>query len=180
MFKTGDIAFVMHTDNWISKAIAWFMKSKWSHSLGILEQGKFGTYTLETTDFEVAIGMLERYLDDPNVEMEVWRPNYEMVHEDYRNKAARKWLSLYGDLYPYLQLFSLGLRRLLRRIKIKIKNFIRIGHVCDQVVIYGVNVYPIKGIQGLDSQAYDTQEFYRKVVLSKGFDLIYKKTREQV
>lgn len=161
----GDIAFVIHKDNWISKAIAWFMKSKWSHSLMIAEQTNARTYTVETSDFQVIYGDFALYENDPNVEFEVYRP--QKIGTDTRelavNQSAEKLLEVYG----YSQLISFGIRRLLMRVGIKVPNFFRHGVVCNGVVLYGARVYPYPSFMGIDPESIDTEEMYQLVINEK-------------
>ena len=70
--KPGDVCFVMHNDSWLSRAIAWFMGSQWSHSFIVLEVAADRTYIMETSDYTVTFGHLERYLQDPNVTLEAY------------------------------------------------------------------------------------------------------------
>lgn len=150
-YKSGDVGFIMHHDNPISKVIAWFMGSKWSHSFLVLEQTESRTYILETSDFEVCISTIDKYIADKNVTMEVWR-------RTDAGTSAEKAMPLLGEVYGYPQLLSLGLRRLLMRIGIHIQNFFHVSVVCCGV--------PLTGYQwlfGIDPKSIDTQEFYELI-----------------
>lgn len=173
-FKRGDVAFVMHHNSRMSRVIAWFMGSRWSHSLGILGEGAPGkkTYVCETSDFEVVISDLEKYLNDPTVSIEIWSPQ---VDDEYREKAAEKWVEFLGEIYGYPQLLSLGLRRMLMRVHVNVRNLIRTNHVCDQLVLEGIRCYPIPGIHWCDPKAFDTQDLYEMIVKSGKFDLVFSK-----
>lgn len=171
----GDVGFLMHHDNWISKAFAWFMESKWSHSFLIHEVTDRLIYTSETSDFEVVIHCFDKYLEDPNCSIEVWR--LEGLSEEKRVEIADLALKEnLGQTYGYLQLFSLGLRRLLMRIGIKIPNFIRSGLVCCHHVLYGYTLAKIAGFEALDPEAIDTEEMYQKIK-KKGFKKVFEKPR---
>lgn len=170
----GDIGFLMHHDNVISKAISGAMGSKWSHAFLVREHTLDWCYLIETTSFEVVTGDLDVYLEDPNVSLEIWR--YQGLSDSQRMtivKNARKHL---GEIYGYLQLFSLGLRRLMRAlIGWEIKNLIRSGLVCCHVVFYGYfgsNV-PLLGV--LDPEGYDTEELY-EIIQRIGFVKVMEKT----
>ena len=129
ILEPGDIGFLMHHDNWISKAIAWFMGSKWSHTFIVLESAPDRVYTVETSDFEVVVHTLEEYINDPNVSFEIYRA--KSLEKVQRNMISRESLKTLGETYGYLQLISLGVRCLLRRyFGIKINNFFRQGIVC--------------------------------------------------
>src|SRR5574339_318080 len=101
--KPGDIGFVIHKDNWISKTIAWFMGSKWSHTAIILHPTDKRTYTIETSDFQVSIQIFEDYLKDTNIKMEIWSPS---LTDEERKIITNKALSHLGEIYGYLQLIS--------------------------------------------------------------------------
>lgn len=132
--KTGDIGFIIHNDNKLSKVIAWFMGSKWSHTFIVLEETSLGYLICETSDYEVKYSFLGKYLDDPNVDMEIYSlgdvDNEQMVYDNCQK--------IDGQLYGYLQLFSFGVRSLLSRIGIKIDNFVFQGIICCQVAYEAV------------------------------------------
>jgi len=133
-FLPGDVFFVMHNDNFLSKTIAWFCTrtrdgKKYGHSGIILEKTDSRTYTMETTDFEVVPNILERYINDPNVSMEVWRHPAITITERI---AIAKEASLMDEaIYGYFQLFSFALKNTLKKLfGIKVKNFIHAGIIC--------------------------------------------------
>lgn len=171
--RKADIGFVMHHDNWISKVIAWFMGSQWSHSFIVLEDSKERTYLLETSDFEVTIGLLETYLNDPNVSLELWTS--DVVSDNERVNIVNGSMRVHGQIYGYLQLLSLGIRRLLMRIGVRVPNFIRQGVVCNQVVSYGYTESNLPVLDDIDPESIDTQELYEIVLNSKSFRMAYKK-----
>jgi hypothetical protein len=129
--KSGDIFFVMNNKNKISKLIAFVMSSKWSHSGVIYEPARLGTYTIETNDFCVTHGDFDKYLD-PQYSFEVWRAK-EIDGVDNALYATKS--QMLNKIYPYWQLISLGIRRALLTMRIKISNFFRGGQVCCGVVI---------------------------------------------
>lgn len=161
-FVAADICFSMCTKNWLSKAIAWFMGSKWSHSFIVIESSKLYTYVCETSDFEVTIGVLEDYLVDPTVNLVVYRINTLSLID--RDKIVKECLKNNREMYGYLQLISLGIRRLLKRIGIHIPNFIRQGIVCDQNVLYGYTKSRVPTLAGIDPESIDTEEFYQLIL----------------
>ena len=171
--KPGDIGFIIHKDNWISKAIAWFMGSKWSHTFLVIDQSSKLTYTAETSDFEVTIGTVELYKLDPNVEMEIW--TNDLMSEDEKQQSAAHAYKLYGMNYGYLQLISLGIRRLLMRVGIKIKNFFRFGIVCTAVPLEGMRHIKASGLYGIDPESIDTEELYQKIKKSNKWRKVYTK-----
>ena len=174
MFKTGDIFFVMNKKNMISKVISWAMSSNWSHSGIVYEMAKLNTYTLETNDFCVTHGTMEDYVTDLEHSMEVYRP--KSIDENNACMAAIQTRAmLYGKMYGYLQLLSLGIRRLFMKFQIKIKNFIRTSVVCCHVVGYFYKNLGKTFISKLDSEGFDTEELYQWIKKSDEFELIYKK-----
>jgi hypothetical protein len=161
----GDIVFVIHKDNWISKAIAWFMKSRWSHSLMIAEQTGARTYTVETSDFQVIHGDFSIYEKSPFVEYEIYRP--QKIGTDVREKMVRLSSEKLLEVYGYSQLISFGIRRILMRLGIKIHNFFRQGVVCNGVVLYGARALPYPSFNGIDPESIDTEEMYQLVINEK-------------
>jgi len=159
--RPGDIGFVMNNSRWISKAISWFMGSKWSHTFLVLEATEERVYLSETSDYEVWIGLLSEYKDDPNFSYIIYSPK---ISDEERNKIVTACLKNQGLTYGYLQLLSLGLRRLLMRIGIKIPNFIRMGLVCCAHVLYGYRHTSIPGFSNIDPESIDTEETYQLVL----------------
>lgn len=169
--KTGDVAFVMHPDNIISKIIAWFQSSKWSHCFIVVEQTNQNTYLLETTDFEVANSTLDKYLMDSKVHMEVY--SIEGPSDDERNAALEyAKQQCFGKVYGYSQFFSLGIRGLLKKVGIRIGNFIPWGWVCSEVVTVALTRLRIPYFGGLNPKILDAQDLYEKV-LTNGWKQIY-------
>ena len=174
--KKADIGFLIHRDNWMSRTIAWFMRSRWSHAFLIKHVTDEDVYTLETSDFEVTIGMLQLYVDDPNVELEIWSP--KNIDDEERKRIVIESEKTYGTVYGYLQLVSFGIRCILKRFNIHIKNFIRQGMVCDHVVLYGYRISSIAKLRGIDPESIDSEELYQLVKSSDDFELRYLKTYE--
>jgi hypothetical protein len=173
--KKGDIGFLMHHDNIISKTIAWFMQSKWSHSFIIADVIDDRIYILETSDFEVTFGYLERYLNDPHCSMEIY--SFDSLTEAKRTDMVQHAINLYfGSVYGYLQLISLGIRRLLGRIGIKIKNFFRQGVVCCGVPMSALSITTILPFTNMDPESKDTQEFYEMIKTSSA-KLVYSQEK---
>jgi hypothetical protein len=168
----GDIGFSINKKNVISKVMAWFMGSKWSHSLLIFDQGKRQTYTLETSDFEVYNGDLERYLLNKDVAMEIWRPN--SLDHNAINIVLNESHKSIGKTYGYLQLLSFAVRCLFKKIGIKIPHFIQTGIVCNQVVLLG---YVKSGLPELsiDPKSIDTEELYQIIKTSPHFTKVLVK-----
>lgn len=170
--KVGDMGFIFHRDNPMSKVIAWFMGSRWSHSFIVLEVTPMRTYICELSDFTVTIGAIDRYMTDAQVDLEVWSPN---LTSEQREKMAAASLTQYNTLFGYTQLLSLALRRMLMRIGIRIPNWIRQGLVCDQLVLYGYQFSPISPFAGMDPKSADTEEMYQMMLRSGAFTKVLEK-----
>lgn len=165
MIKPGDIGFVMHHDNPISRVIAWVMGSKWSHSFMVADISLKRTYLVETSDYEVTYGSLEKYTQDKNCTLEIWSP--ANATDETRQKAVTYCEAHIEELYGYPQLISLGIRRLLMKCGIKIRNFIRWHLVCDEEVLEGAKCY--EGLSDVDPKSIDTEELYELIVSSGKF-----------
>ncbi len=151
----GDIGFIIHNDNKLSKLIAWFMGSKWSHSFIILEETSLGYMICETSDYEIKYSFIDKYLKDNNCDMEIWtlgQVNDEQIIYDNCQKID-------GTRYSYEQLFSFAIKCVLNKIGIKIKNFIFSNFICCQVpyeALRGTNI-EIK----LEYKNFQTEELYK-------------------
>ena len=153
-FEPGDIVFIMHNESWLSKAIAKVMGSKWSHSAVVYGEAFGKTLLCETSLYQVNLDYLDRYLDDPNCEIEVYR---KAGVSDCAPKIRSNCDPMLGKMYGYLQLLSLGLRRLFR---LKIPNLIHQGLVCCHVIAYSLNGVD-ECFTGLEKESFDTEELYR-------------------
>jgi len=152
------------------------MGSQWSHSFVVIDQSHDTTYLCETTDLEVSIGRLEAYIQDPNTTLELWACD---LTDDQRMTMRKIALQKYGTVYGYFQLLSLGIRRLLMRIGIRIPNFIQEGYVCDQVPLDSCIKAGIPYFNGKNAKAYDTQEFY-EMMQPSGFVRTFRKEKGTV
>lgn len=172
MFNRGDIFFLIHKKNWISKSIAWVMGSNWSHCGLIYEVTPETIYTLETTDFEVTHRQLKDYLLDDEVKMEVWSP-IDML-DDSRKYIVQEADKKRGSVYGYMQLISFAIRRLFFLLGKKIRNFFRQGVVCCGVVLYGYSKSYIQELN-VDPEGIDAEELYKIVSGCGKFKKIYEK-----
>jgi hypothetical protein len=168
--KPGDIGFAVPTDAWFSKAIAKFMGSKWSHTFLVAGELNGETVNIETSDYEVYCAPVRHYTESAR-EIEVWAP--VGLNDSQRADIVSKGTRLIGQTYGYLQLLSLGLRRVLMRLGIRIPNFIRQGLVCCAVPIYGYKDTGIHPIGMIDPESIDTEELYQIVARSPYFKRVY-------
>lgn len=172
--QPGDVGFVMHHDNKMSKLIAWFMGSKWSHSFVVISKTDYHIFIAETSDFQVTIGSLDRYLDSKTDSVEIY--SKQDADEIMRKAASIRSTLYYGSIYGYLQLLSLGLRCLLKRFGYRIPNFIRWGMVCTAVPLYTWN-----GIDSTDPvcttnpESIDTEDLYQLIKGSTNWACIFSK-----
>lgn len=174
ILKPGDIGFLMHRDITISRIIARFMKSRWSHSFLVKDVTNTDIYLLETSNFEVVIGILDVYLIDPFTEIEIWSP--VDCSKELREEMVIKARGLLGTIYGYFQLLSFAIRAILSEFNFKIPNFIRQGIVCCGVPLMAYSISNIKGLKGIDPESIHTEEFYKRVKNSKQFNLVYHKS----
>lgn len=168
----GDIVFSRDTTT-VSKIIQWFLGCKWSHVFIVLDPDEDHTYILETSSYEVWINTLESYDVDPNAEYAVYRAD---LPPKVRSVVVKKCFEQKGKSYGYLQLFSLGLRSLLKKMKIVIPNLLRHGVVCCHIVMYGFRHSGIPQFHGMDPEALDTADVYDRVREQRDyFKLIHSK-----
>jgi hypothetical protein len=154
-YEIGDIGFV-YNGAFISKIMRWVMGSKWSHSFLVIGELNGETMVIETSDFEVTIAELSRYLDGRPCEVYRANESVQLVNP----------MKLNGSIYGYLQLPVLGIRRLFYKL-FKIPNFIRQGIICCQVPMYAYQDY-----FEFDYKSLDTEEFYQ--VVKNKFKNVYK------
>jgi hypothetical protein len=175
ILNKGDIGFIIHKKNILSKTIAWFMKSRWSHSFLVMGQWEHKTMLLETSDFEVVISTIDPYLNNPKVDVEIYRSKTIGYNDSF--KIRDEGFKIVKTIYGYPQLISLGIRRLLMRIGIKIPNFFRFGMVCCAVPIYGHRVAKSSELYGLDPESIDTEELYQKC--KEKMELVYSSDHQK-
>lgn len=176
MFKTGQVFFTKDKKNIISKIMAWFMQSEWSHSGLIYQPTERHTYTLETNDYCVTHNIVDSYMDEEERSLVIYEVlNQEGTKELEAMLKTRE--TVYGKTYGYFQLISLGLRRLLMRVGIKIPNFIRSGLVCCHVVGYYFKNLGATEIANLDPESFDTEELYQMIKNSPNFKEVYRKDK---
>lgn len=175
--KPGDVGFLMQHDNWVSRAIAWFMGSRWSHTFLVADIGHFQIYTSETCEFIVHTGEMYPKLRDKAVEMEVYRPPFNQAQIVDVVRACQE---NHGEIYGYLQLFSFAVVCMIQRIfGVRIRNFIRQGMVCNQHVMYGYSRHRGTVAFGVDPENYHTEDFYRMIQAS-GLPMVFSKKRGEV
>lgn len=167
LFKKGDICFVMHRDSWLSKAIAWFMSkswtksSSWSHTNFIMHVTDERVYVFESMDAQAGIGWVERYMNNPSVSMEIW--SLDVMTDQDREAMVQAALPKYDAWYGFLQLISLAVRGIAKKLGGHVRNFIRQGWVCDELVLDSLKATSVKEFQKIDSKNYDTEDVYELV-----------------
>lgn len=173
VIKPGDVVFVMHHDNLLSRVIAWFMGSKWSHSALVIEQGAFFTYLAETSDFNTTTGNLDRYLTAKGTSVEIWtKPD---LTDKEREIIVRGAMENFDKVYGYLQLFlSLNVRAILRKLHIRIGNYIRQGWTCNEYVLSGLVKVERTGFAGINPKSIDTEEMH-SLMTKVGWVVSYSK-----
>lgn len=173
-FKPADVGFCITHTNWVSRAIAWFTGSKWSHAFLVKEITPKHTYIQETNSFCVTIDYLESHIINPDQSIEIWSP-IDISDSEREEIVEEAYIKTYGYVYGYMQLISFGIRRLLMRIGIKINNFFRQGVVCDHVVSYGYKKSSIPELTNIDPESIDSEELYQIVITCGKFKKIYEK-----
>ena len=165
--KPGDVGFVMNKA-WISHAMAWFMGNTWtkkadySHCFTVAGYFYGRLMVYETSDFEFVLFPLKDYLDGRRCT--IFRlPNCD------ENSVNTIGMNMLGEKYGYLQLISLGLRRILMKtFGVKINNFIRWGLYCT-VGPLTIHYDFLK----IDPESIDTQEL-ADLFESRGYEKIYE------
>lgn len=175
--KPGDVCFVMHHDSILSRTIGWFMDSQWSHSFIVLEVTPLRTYILETSDFNVTFGHLERYLEDPNVSLEAYTSDMTV---DQGAAMMQTVVPLYNTLYAYLQLASYAVILLLAKIGIHLKNHVKQGLLCDEIIMMAYAASPYPEFKGLNPYQYQTESVYQLFKANPHFSLAFSKAEGQV
>lgn len=124
--KLGQIGFVVTKTNWMSRAIAWFLGSPYSHAFLIINE----TETIETNEKVVHIDSLIDHTTNPDKSCEIYEPiGLFECEKDRILNAARAQL---GIPYSYTKFAYLAVYLLLKKIGINI-NWSIGGTVCDDV-----------------------------------------------
>ena len=173
MIQNGDICFTMKHDDWASRVIAWFMRSKWSHSFLFGDISQTRRFIIQANQFECAWGNFKQFQDDPHVSYEVWSPIG--ASQALREKVVDKVEAEVGECFGWLQFISWSIHCLFERIGWEIPNFIRQGWVCDELVLAGANLYPV--LKGIDPKSIHTQDLYKIVSQSGGFEKVASEDR---
>jgi hypothetical protein len=174
-FEPGDIFFVMHKNNILSRLIAKWMGSKWSHCGLVIEHGNLFIHTSETSDFQIVGSYLESYMLNDKVELEVLRLP---IQQAFGVQMALDATTRNQWLYGWLQLLvSFNIKLLLKRVNIKIKNFIRMGLVCNHHVLYACQKSGLEFFNSLDVEEYETQETYEMLKAQGARTIFYKESK---
>jgi hypothetical protein len=160
MIHTGYIGFVKHHDSKLSKIIAWFMKSRWSHTFLVLGEMRGVRIASETSDFHVNYAPIDRYFKDPECEIAIYAIDLNEGEKDAIVECAGNH---YGETYGYLQLLSFAIRAALAKIGIKIPNFFRQGLVCTAVPLYAFNDAGLPHFKDIAPESIHTEELFQLV-----------------
>jgi hypothetical protein len=167
--EVGDVLFSMTHGNPISELFSKVMGSPWSHSAICFGELNNETALLETNDYCVNINFFQRYVEDKNVSVHVLRRPGGLSHVE-RKKVQEQGRPLIGQLYGYLQLPILALRRLF---KLRFRNFSRQGLVCCHVIGYSYQgIFSPMG--EIKPESFDTQELYQMLVDAK-WEVVFDK-----
>ena len=120
---------------WISRTIAWFLKSNYSHTfLGLhygAGQGRLGPMILEADSHGVEIDALDVYAKREKL-IELYEP---LLAKSLVSKAMDAIFEKYHrSHYGYLQLLGFVPIFLLRRIGIRVGNFFGGGIICSELI----------------------------------------------
>lgn len=156
--QSGDFGFVYNgQNNLFSRAVAWFMKSQWTHSFNCIGKLDGIPMVLETCDTEVVINRLDRYLDGRPIKLFRIRN----VTPDQRTIMKAALYKHLGKPYGFKRFLHMGFRRLLKRIKVNIDLRFNDEKVCCDLV-YDM----LSSIQGplQNVKRGDTEDLYQMVL----------------
>jgi hypothetical protein len=160
--KQGDIVFSFRKDNLLSRLIAWFTRSRFSHVSIVHLVGDGYCVISEATIIGIRFNLIDYYLENTKISVEVW--NLPGLTDTTRKTIVDSAYNLNkNESYGFLQFFSYAIRALLKKMKINIKNFIRQGVVCNQYVAYGYKKSGISWFDMIDPEAIDQEDFYRLI-----------------
>ena len=161
--------FVMTHGHPISELFSKVMGSKWSHSAVVFGELNNETALIETNDYCVNVNFFHRYIEDSKCSVQVLRrPGGLSIVE--KKKVQEQARPLIGQLYGYLQLPILALRRLF---KLRFGNFSRQGLVCCHVA--GYSYQSISSPMGhIHPESFDTEELYL-MLLNDGWITVLEK-----
>lgn len=129
----GSIGFETDRHSFISKAIRWITRSKWSHVfiVGPINSVSAKREILEADWQGVHIAFLDKYKAE-HVKVQIYRVE---VDPKIRNEAFSKCLDMIGKRYGFLQLLGFIPVVILGRLGIRIKNPITSGTVCSELAL---------------------------------------------
>ena len=161
----------MHHKNPISRIIAAFMKSPFSHSGVIYDTSGRDVITMETTDYEVTANFFDRYLSEERCSIQVWREENLPISQRVEAALASKKLNL--QTYGYFQLLSWAFEILMGKIGIKLPHLIRWGIICNHVPLYAYQNIEGSLISTKDPEAQHTEQM--RQMLMQGATLVYER-----
>jgi len=122
----GLIGFSGRRGIFLSRAIKWFTKSKWSHTFIVLDD----ELILEAGRYQVQITLYEKYMRD-RYTITGFKPfiTKETIETSLNNVIKRV-----GTSYGWLQIIGIAFVRGLKKIGIGIRNPFRGGIICTELV----------------------------------------------
>ena len=176
MIQPGDVVFIMHHDSKLSKLIAWFMRSKWSHSALVVDVSESGEIWLsETTDTQIAHGRFSSYLNDPACTLEVLSPIGVSRADLFAGIAEAE--NNTGRIYAYWQLLSLAVVCIGERLGLRLPNVLPFGFVCNSHVLDAVQAYPIAPLHGVKPQSIHTERMYSLMRGASSWRTVFEKKK---
>lgn len=163
--KLGQIGFVITKTNWMSRKIAWFLGSPYSHTFLVINE----TDTIETNTNEVHIDSLVDHTTNPDKACEVYEPIRLMETEKASIEHCAS--SLVGIKYGYLKFAYCAFQLLLRKIGIRVTMSVH-GMLCDDVPAYAyinTNFNEVKDVRK------DVEELRQALISSPNWRLVFKK-----
>lgn len=132
MFMKGAIGFSRQKRSWLSKIIRWFTRSKWSHTF-IIYQVEPEILVAEAGTFEVQLVPITKY-ESAKYVTTFFFPN--MVHVARIESGVNRAMKDIEKTYGWLQIIGfIPVVVLKRLLGLKIKNLMRGGIICSELVL---------------------------------------------
>lgn len=167
MFMKGAIGFSRQKGSWLSKAIRWFTRSKWSHTF-IIYQVEPEILVAEAGTFEVKLVPITKYESSKYVTTFFFPELIPVTDIEAGIKRARKEIE---KPYGWFQILGfIPVVVLKRLLGLKIKNPMRGGVICSELVLECLRgMEPHKHWGSFQKDSVSPEDIYEELVAHPSF-----------
>lgn len=156
----GAVGFSMKRANWLSKAIGWFTRSRWSHCF-VFYQVEPDALVAETGTFTVQIVPADKY-SSRKYDVEYFLPTG--LDPEKVSQGVTLVRGLVERTYGWIQLLGFIPMIALRKLGFKVKNPAVGGIVCSELAFVYLELADPEGGWGeMDRNSVSPQDLYEKI-----------------